>query len=144
MIARSDYNEAGTTTANMKVVCAWCQREGRGRVLAEREPLDDPTETHGMCARHSEEMIGQLPSPSFPGVRMLMVVRRTENALYDHLTQSLAALPEVAVILDRRQRERRQTPTVVATERRRTNRRIRTAPFSSLGYLVVRFGPTHQ
>jgi len=128
----------------MKVVCAWCQREGRHRVLAEREPLDDPTETHGMCPRHSEEMIAQLPSPSFPGVRLLIVVRRTEQALFDHLTESLTSLPEVAVLLDRRQRDRRQTPSVVATERRRTSRRIRTAPFSSLGFLIVRFGPTHQ
>jgi hypothetical protein len=128
----------------MKAVCAWCQQEGRSGVLGDREPLDDPSETHGVCARHSEKLVEQLPSVSFPGIRMLIVVRRTEHALFDHLAQSLAALPDVAVILDRRQRERRQTPGDPATERRRVGRRIRTAPFSSLGYLVVRFGAKRQ
>ena len=128
----------------MKVVCAWCQQEGRTGVLGQREPIDDPTETHGVCSVHSERLLEQLPSPSFPGVRMLLVVRRTETALYDHLTRSLAPLSDVAVILDRRLRERRQTPADPASERRQTNRRIRTSPFSSLGYLVVRFGPERR
>src|SRR5262249_36225605 len=124
----------------MKAVCAWCQGEGRSGVLGDREPLDDPSETHGVCARHSEKLIEQLPSLSFPGVRMLIVVRRTEAALFTHLTESLAGLSDVAVILDRRQRERRQTPSAPANERRGANRRVRTAPFSNLGYLIVRFG----
>ena len=128
----------------MKVVCAWCQKEGRNGVLGEREPFDDTTETHGVCAMHSEKLIEQLPSISFPGIRMLLVVHRTEVALYDHLNRSFAALADVAVILDRRQGDRRTTPGNVATERRRANRRIRKSRFSSLGYLVVRFGPKHQ
>jgi len=128
----------------MKVVCAWCKQEGRTGVLGQREPIDDPTETHGVCAVHAERLIEQLPSMSFPGIRMLLVVRRTETALYDHLTQSLAPLPDVAVILDRRQRERRQTPADPATERRRAARRVRTSAFSSLGYLIVRFGAKRQ
>ena len=128
----------------MKVVCAWCQQEGRTGVLGQREPIYDPTETHGVCAVHAERLIEQLPSMSFPGIRMLLVVRRTETALYDHITQSLAPLPDVAVILDRRQRERRQTTGDPATERRRANRRVRTSSFSSLGYLVVRFGAARQ
>lgn len=128
----------------MKIICAWCKQEGRGGVLGEREPIDDPTETHGVCALHAEKLIEQLPSPSFPGLRMLIVVRRTEIALYRYLTQSLVAVPNAAVILNRRERERRKTPGPVVTERRRVNRRIRRSEFSSLGYLVVRFGPEHQ
>ena len=128
----------------MNVVCAWCRQEGRGGVLGQREPLDDPTETHGVCAVHSERLLEQVPSTSFPGIRMLLVVRRTETALFDHLTRSLAAVPDVAVILDRRQADRRRTATDVAIERRQGNRRVRTSPFSSLGYLVVRFGPNRQ
>ena len=128
----------------MKVICAWCKQEGRSGMLGQREPIDDTTETHGVCAVHSERLLEQLPSPAFPGIRLLLVVRRTETALYDHLTRSLGALPDVAVILDRRHGERRQAAGEVATERRRADRRIRKSPFSSLGYLRVRFGATRQ
>jgi hypothetical protein len=124
----------------MKIVCAWCQQEGRSGVLGEREPFDDPAETHGVCAVHAERLVEQLPSASFPGIRMLIVVGRTETSLFDHLTRSLAPLSDVAVIVDRRLSERRQTLSQPAIERRRAARRVRTSPFSSLGYLVVRFG----
>jgi hypothetical protein len=113
-------------------------------VLGQREPLDDPSETHGVCAVHSERLLEQLPSAAFPGVRMLLVVRRSETALFDHLTRSLGPLSDVAVILDRRRGERRQTTDAVAADRRRADRRIRKSPFSSLGYLRVRFGAARQ
>ena len=113
-------------------------------MLGQREPVDDPTETHGVCAVHSERLVEQVPSRSFPGIRMLLVVGRTETALFDHLALSLAALPDVAVILDRRHGDRRRTAAAVAIERRQGNRRVRTSPFSSLGYLVVRFGPNRE
>lgn len=113
-------------------------------MIGEREPVDDPTETHGVCAVHAERLLEQLPSMSFPGVRMLIVVRRTESGLYDHLSRALAPLADVAVIVDRRLRDRRQTPGSPETERRRSERRVRTSPFSSLGYLVVRFGARRQ
>lgn len=128
----------------MRVVCAWCKQEGRDGLLGECEPFDDTTETHGICVRHSEKLLEQLPSVTFPGVRILFVVRRAESGLYDHLTRSFTGLPYVTVMLDRRERERRKAPGAVAMERRRANRRIRRARFSSLGYLVVRFGPERQ
>jgi hypothetical protein len=128
----------------MKVVCAWCKQEGRSAVLGEREPFDDPTETHGVCSVHSAKLMEQLPSASFPGIRMLIVVRKTEIDLFHHLTRSFATVPGVQVILDRRQDERRKTPGQVVNERRRTDRRIRKSQFSGLGYLIVRFGPKHQ
>lgn len=125
----------------MRAVCAWCKQEGRETLLGEREPADDPTETHGICARHSEQVVERLPSTSFPGIRLLIVVRRTETALYEHLTRAFAGLRDVAVILDRRHGDRRQSPAIVPTDRRRVSRRIRNAQFSALGYLTVRFGP---
>lgn len=125
----------------MKVVCAWCKQEGRDALLGECEPFDDPSETHTICPRHSEQLVAQLPSVTFPGIRILYVVRRTDTALYHYLARSLTGLPGVAVILDRRERERRTTRGDVPTERRHANRRIRRVRFSSLGYLVVRFGP---
>ena len=41
----------------MKLLCAWCQQEGVPAVLCEVEPLDDMTETHGICARHRFEVL---------------------------------------------------------------------------------------
>lgn len=36
----------------MKVLCAWCEKEGKPALMGEREPLDDPSETHGLCPEH--------------------------------------------------------------------------------------------
>jgi hypothetical protein len=125
----------------MKVVCAWCKQEGRGGMLGECEPFDDKSETHGICGRHSQTMLEQLPSHTFPGIRVLLVVHHSEPGLYEHLTRSFATLRDVAVVLDRRLNERRKMPPEGVIERRRANRRIRRSEFSSLGYYVVRFGP---
>ena len=124
----------------MKIVCAWCRREGRDAVIAEREPAEDAVETHTICPRHSDQLMAQLPSLSFPGVRVLLVVRRTETMLFQHLARSFVGLSDIAVIVDRRMHERRQARARVANDRRHVNRRVRLAQFSNLGYLVVRFG----
>lgn len=128
----------------MKIVCAWCKQEGREALLGEREPIDDPIETHSICARHSSKLLEELPSPSFPGVRLLFVVRPAEAPLYEHLTRAFAGLSDVRVIMDRRQGERRKVDSTVGADRRQTNRRVRRAEFSSLGYLTVRFGREHH
>ena len=44
----------------MIVVCAWCEAEGRGDVMAEREPLDDRRVTHTVCLDHRTELLSQL------------------------------------------------------------------------------------
>ncbi len=36
----------------MKVVCAYCERDGRPSVITEKPPYDDPTLTHGICPHH--------------------------------------------------------------------------------------------
>jgi hypothetical protein len=36
----------------MKIVCAWCAEEERPTLIGEKEPLDDPDETTGMCKWH--------------------------------------------------------------------------------------------
>ena len=127
--------------APMKVVCAWCKQEGRTVLLGQSEPVDDQTESHGICARHSQTLLEQLPSVSFPGVRVLIVVQRNDEALVKHLTRSFASVRDVAVILDRRASDRRKLPREASAGQRRSSRRIRTAEFSNLGYYVVRFGP---
>lgn len=44
----------------MRVYCAWCQAEGKPAFLTEREPLDDPTITHGVCPAHAVRLLAQL------------------------------------------------------------------------------------
>ncbi len=36
----------------MKLLCAWCLKEGKPALMAETEPLEDPTESHGLCPEH--------------------------------------------------------------------------------------------
>ena len=133
----------------MRVVCAWCKQEGRtNSLLGECEPFEDKTESHGICPRHSQTLLEQLPSVSFPGARVLLVVHRNETDLYNHLVRSFASLRDVAVILDRRETDRRKMPgeatEATVDQRRRSSRRIRGAEFSNLGYYVVRFGPERE
>jgi len=124
----------------MKVTCAWCQREGQPASLGERAPLDDPAETHGICRRHTLDLLDRLPSRSFPGVRLLLVVSSRESGLYEHLQRELAGVSGVKVMLERRQGERRLEPQSVPDEQRRIERRLRQGEVSALGYTVIRFG----
>ena len=72
----------------LRAFCAWCQREGGPAFLGEREPLDDESETHGVCRRHLQNILAALPSHSFPDVTYLFVIRPAETALYDHLERA--------------------------------------------------------
>lgn len=123
----------------MKVVCAWCRREGRPGLLGEREPLDNPAETHGICPYHTGRLREQVPARSFPGVRVLLVVATSETSLYRYLERSFATVRDVKVILERRQSERRARPCDSVIERRRRERRRRPRTMSPLGYQMVRF-----
>lgn len=127
----------------MKVVCASCEREGRPGYLGEREPYDNPATTHGLCARHKQQVLEGLPAPSFPDAEMLIVVRPNDTTLFEHLQRSLAGVQGVKVILDRRQADRRreQPPPLMVDERRCRERRIRQGKTFALGYTVFRFKP---
>jgi hypothetical protein len=91
-----------TGVIKMKILCAWCCREGQPGYLGEREPLENPQATHGICAHHKSQFLESLPSRSFSDAELLIVVRRNSPALYERLKQSFAAMPAVKVILDRR------------------------------------------
>ena len=125
----------------MKVVCASCEREGKPGYLVSGNRMTNPATTHGLCARHKEQALEGLPSPSFPDAEMLIVVRPNDTTLYEHLQRNLAGVEGVKVILDRRQADRRreQSPPMMADERRRRERRIRRGEAVGLGYTVVRF-----
>jgi hypothetical protein len=123
----------------MRVICAWCQQEGRSGLLRVREPLDDTTETHGICERHQQEVFEALPSSSFPTTRWLFIVPHGDVAQYEHMLRLLHGIPGATVILDRRHGERRKVSGAAPSERRRLERRVRRPQPSSLGYALVRF-----
>jgi len=124
----------------MIVTCAWCQNEGMPATLGERAPLDNPAETHGICRRHTLDLLDRMPSRSFPGVRLLLVVSAKETALYEHLQREPAGVSGVKVMLDRRRGDLRAEEQVVADEHRGLDRRIRQGEVSALGYTIIRFG----
>ena len=124
----------------MIVTCAWCQNEGMPATLGERAPLDNPAETHGICRRHTLDLLDRMPSRSFPGVLLLLVVSAKETALYEHLQRELAGVSGVKVMLDRRRGDRRAEEQVVADEHHGLDRRIRQGEMSALGYTIIRFG----
>jgi hypothetical protein len=125
----------------MRVICASCRVEGNSGDLGEKAPLDDPTETHGYCGRHTALLLATLPSQTFPGVDLLIVVRRREQALFDYLQQRLAGVRGVKVLLERRAGDRRRARRAFTRDRRRLERRLRPGEASSLGYTIVRFRP---
>ena len=123
----------------MRVICAWCQQDGRSGLLRVREPVDDDSETHGICDRHQQAIFEGFPSASFPSTRWLFIVPRGEPARFDHLVQLLRDIPGVTVILDRRRSDRRLVRDWSGQERRRLDRRVRRPETNSLGYALVRF-----
>lgn len=44
----------------MRVLCAWCEKEGKPALLREVEPYDDLGETHGICWEHCLRLIAEL------------------------------------------------------------------------------------
>ncbi len=124
----------------MKIICSWCRQEGLPALLGEREPLDDPTETHGVCRRHKLQLLAKLPSHSFPDVQLLLVIAQKDRKLYEYLQRRLADVSGVKVIMERRRGDRRQARREVAQDRRRIDRRLRPGEPHAMGYTIVRFG----
>jgi hypothetical protein len=123
----------------LRAFCAWCQREGGPSYLGEREPFDDDSETHGVCRRHLRHILAGLPSQSFPDVTYLVVVKRGEHALREHLERSFLGVHGVKVIMDRRQHDRRRSEHRGTDDRRQTERRQPRGTSYALGYTTVRF-----
>lgn len=40
----------------MKVICMYCVKAGEPPLIREKEPLDDPRITHGVCPRHQGQL----------------------------------------------------------------------------------------
>lgn len=69
----------------------------------------------------------------------LIIVAQHEQPLYGYLSRHFTARPDVVVILDRRQAERRQRREASAAERRQHDRRLRSVntDLTSLGVAFV-------
>ena len=128
----------------VRAFCAWCQRDGGPSFLGEREPFEDESETHGVCRRHLQYILAALPSPSFPDVSYLVVVRRGEDGLHEHLERSFLGVRGVKVIMDRRERERRTSEGGGTDDRRQHERRQPRGVSYALGYTTVRFAASED
>jgi hypothetical protein len=49
-----------TAGVQMKALCAWCCGEGLPGYMGEREPLDNPEPTHGVCTHHHALLLESL------------------------------------------------------------------------------------
>jgi hypothetical protein len=128
----------------MKAWCAWCQEEGRPGFLGDRPPLDDPSDTHGICDHHRAMLLAALPqnpaaAPTRPLRRMLLVLDPEAVELYQYLTRSFAGLKGVEVILDRRRRQSREEPEPAVPPV--PNRRVHQGERHPVGYTIVRLPP---
>jgi hypothetical protein len=111
----------------MVTVCAWCQK-----YMGSKEPLHDPAVSHGICGECIErESLENAP---------VLVVSRGRSEAIPMLQSLLRGAPEIAIVVDRRDCERRGgngrshgngRPLASVSDRRGANRR-RTPSF----YLV--------
>jgi hypothetical protein len=44
----------------MKILCTYCEMEGKPALIEEQEPLGDPTITHGICAEHRRQLYQEM------------------------------------------------------------------------------------
>jgi len=134
------WHHLRTHVRAMKAWCAWCQEEGKPGFLGERPPLDDPSDTHGICDHHRIELLAALPQRPVtaprPVRRMLLILDRDAIDLYRYLTRSFAGLKGVEVILDRRRRGSREDST--PAEAPVPDRRVHHGERHPVGYTIVR------
>lgn len=77
------------------------------------------------------------------GTRYLFIVSRRDRSLYQYAVRVFARTPEIHVIYDRRQSERRRTSQTPAVDRRESDRRVRAqvdADIRDYGSAMVRTG----
>lgn len=124
----------------MKVMCGRCVREDLKVLLVEDRSLSDEVPAHAVCERHGLSLHNALASQSFSGIRLLVVVDGRERILFDYLRDTLTGLRDVAIIMERRQQERRGHLGAVREDRRQHDRRQRAGDAAAPWYRYVRFG----
>jgi len=127
----------------VRAICAWCRAEGSPADLGECEPLEDPDETHGLCQRHLTEFLSATHARPSAGLRLLIVVRRSDQSLHEYLGRAMGGVEGVHVMADRRHGERRSGARSMPGERRQAERREFRGVVHSIGCTFVRFPPTY-
>jgi hypothetical protein len=101
----------------MITVCAWCQK-----YMGSKEPFDNPAVSHGICN-------GCCDRDSLADAPVLVVSPGRARAI-PMLQTLLRGAPEIAIVVDRRARERRGDeqaehgrPVAYVVDRRATDRR---------------------
>ena len=110
----------------MVTVCAWCQR-----FMGMKEPLSDPALTHGICQTCTlRQQVGDLPT---------LVISRDRADALPFFRRLLRGTPEIQVVVDRREGERRQVrlATQVRESSARDERRLKMERRQSLGLVLV-------
>jgi len=109
--------------------------------LGEREPLENPGDTYGVCPRHMAQVLtAPRTKLAASGSQLIVVVEAQDRSLYDYLTRGLATVEGVQVILERRQGERRMSPASVNVERRQGDRRQLRQVVQFMGCTLIRLG----
>jgi hypothetical protein len=107
----------------MVTVCAWCQR-----YMGSKEPLHNPGVTHGICRDCiGRDQLGEAP---------VLVVSRERAPAIPMLQTLLRGAPEIEIVVDRRNCQRRNGnghgSRITSVEDRREQERRRAPSF----YLV--------
>lgn len=73
----------------MKILCAWCLKEGKPSLIGEREPLDDPTETHGICPEHRLQVEDELTALRKKASEDLEAIRKRQEGDLEDLRKKV-------------------------------------------------------
>ncbi len=128
-----------------QVLCAWCEAERRAVPSDELERLNHRSALGGMCWTHALTQLlrtRSTPGASLDGRRFLVVVERKSDALFVRLSELLLDEPRIQVIVDRRQRERRQRDLAPLADRRQGDRRALPDYWGDLRFHPVIIRPT--
>src|SRR5215468_1686543 len=95
----------------MVTVCAWCQR-----FMGIKEPLTDPSLTHGICQTCTlRQQVGNLPT---------LVISRDRADALPFFRRLLRGTPEIQVVVDRREGERRRETIAPSSREASGDRRL--------------------
>lgn len=64
----------------MRVICSWCEHEGRPALVREKAPLTDDRETHGICSDHLQQM-GRGETRWFPAMKRAYCPAPSQSSL---------------------------------------------------------------
>lgn len=94
----------------MITVCAWCRK-----FMGTKEPLADAVVTHGICPTCTlRQQLGAMPT---------LVIARERAEVLPLLEALLTGIPEIRVVVERREGERRRARRADGSERRNSNDR---------------------